>query len=162
MTQRDFFIERRRVECGAFDRVLGALPQDQFDYRPHERSQSARELVWTLTRESQACIEVIDDGSTNWQHTSPAGSSAELVSDFQKTYEALSDRVAALDDIAWQRPVEFRVNGAVMQKPPLGQFLWYLFFDAIHHRGQLSTYIRPMGGKVPSIYGPSGDDPGTS
>ena len=37
--------------------------------------------------------------------------------------------------------------------------LWYLFFDAIHHRGQLSTYIRPMGGKVRSIYGPSGDDP---
>ena len=43
---------------------------------------------------------------------------------------------------------------------PLGTFLWYFFFDAIHHRGQLSTYIRPMGGKGPSIYGPSGDDPG--
>ena len=42
----------------------------------------------------------------------------------------------------------------------MGDFLWYLFFDAIHHRGQLSTYIRPMGGQVPSIYGPSGDDPG--
>jgi uncharacterized damage-inducible protein DinB len=38
--------------------------------------------------------------------------------------------------------------------------LWGLLFDAVHHRGQLSAYIRPMGGKVPSIYGPSGDDAG--
>ena len=37
---------------------------------------------------------------------------------------------------------------------------WGLFLDLVHHRGQLSTYIRPMGGKVPSIYGPSADDPG--
>jgi len=37
--------------------------------------------------------------------------------------------------------------------------LWIALFDAVHHRGQLSTYIRPMGGKVPSIYGPSGDAP---
>jgi uncharacterized damage-inducible protein DinB len=42
---------------------------------------------------------------------------------------------------------------------PVKNRLWLFFFDAIHHRGQLSTYIRPMGGKVPSIYGPSGDDP---
>ena len=39
---------------------------------------------------------------------------------------------------------------------PAGEFVWMLFFDAIHHRGQLSAYLRPMGGKVPSIYGPSG------
>jgi uncharacterized damage-inducible protein DinB len=49
--------------------------------------------------------------------------------------------------------------GERLMEQSLGGFLWYLFFDAIHHRGQLSTYIRPMGGKVPSIYGPSGDDP---
>jgi uncharacterized damage-inducible protein DinB len=35
--------------------------------------------------------------------------------------------------------------------------MWDFFFDAIHHRGQLSTYLRPMGGTVPSIYGPSAD-----
>ena len=50
MSEREFFFERRGVEFGAFDRVIGALPQDKFDFRPHERSQSARELVWTLSR----------------------------------------------------------------------------------------------------------------
>jgi uncharacterized damage-inducible protein DinB len=42
----------------------------------------------------------------------------------------------------------------------VGGFLWSFLFDAIHHRGQLSTYLRPMGSKVPAIYGPSADDPG--
>jgi MFS family permease len=40
-----------------------------------------------------------------------------------------------------------------------GGLLWLAFFDVVHHRGQLSTYVRPMGGKVPSIYGPSADEP---
>lgn len=160
MSQREFFIERRGVEFGAFDRVIGALPHDQFDYRPHERSQSAREIVWTLAAETHACCELIDAGRFDWHHQSPNGTPAELVSGFQQTYEALSTRAAALDENAWNRKVQFLVEGTIMQEPPLGQFLWYLFFDAIHHRGQLSTYIRPMGGKVPSIYGPSGDDPG--
>jgi uncharacterized damage-inducible protein DinB len=159
MTQRDFFLERRGLEFGAFDRVIGALPQDQFDYRPHERSQSARELVWTLAGESRACSEMIDKGCIDWHHQAPTGTPAELVSGFQESYAALSKRAAKLDEKAWQRKVQFLVEGKVMQEPPLGEFLWYLFFDAIHHRGQLSTYIRPMGGKVPSIYGPSGDTP---
>ena len=160
MSQRDFFIERHGVESSAFDRVIGALPQDQFDYRPHARSQSARELVWTLAAESRACSEMIDVGRIDWHNQPPTGTPAELVSGFQQSYEALSERAATLDEKAWNRKVQFLVEGAMMQEPPLGQFLWYLFFDAIHHRGQLSTYIRPMGGKVPSIYGPSGDDPG--
>lgn len=159
MTERDFFLERRGVESGAFDRVLGALPLDQFDYRPHARSQSARELIWTLASESRACSELIDTGRVDWRAQAPTGTAAELVSDFQRSYEALSKRAAGVDEEGWQRPVQFLVEGKLMQEPPLGQFLWYLFFDAIHHRGQLSTYIRPMGGKVPSIYGPSGDDP---
>ncbi len=41
-----------------------------------------------------------------------------------------------------------------------GKMVWGLLFDLIHHRGQLSVYLRPMGGKVPSIYGPSGDTEG--
>ena len=55
MSEREFFVARREAEAGAFDRVLNALPREQFDYRPHERSPSARELVWTLTNETSGC-----------------------------------------------------------------------------------------------------------
>jgi uncharacterized damage-inducible protein DinB len=160
MNERDFFLERREVESGAFHRVLDALPKDKFDYRPHDRSPTAREIVWTLANETRACSDIIDTGTADWRPEPPSGDAKEIVAVFHRNYKALSEQAAKLDEKAWQRPVRFLVAGTLKQEPPLGQFLWYLFFDAIHHRGQLSTYIRPMGGKVPSIYGPSGDDPG--
>jgi uncharacterized damage-inducible protein DinB len=52
------------------------------------------------------------------------------------------------------------MDGKVAWEAPLGDMMWSFLFDAIHHRGQLSSDLRPMGGKVPSIYGPSADDPG--
>jgi len=159
MNEREFFIERREAESGAFHRVFEALPQDQFDYRPHERSPSVRDIVWTMAGETRGCCDLIDTGRLDWRHQPPSGSADQILSAFQGSYADLSERAAKLDQEAWQRKVQFLVEGKLMQEPPLGQFLWYLFFDAIHHRGQLSTYIRPMGGKVPSIYGPSGDDP---
>jgi uncharacterized damage-inducible protein DinB len=160
MNEREFFVARREAEAGAFRRVIEALPDGQYDYRPHERSQSARELICTLTNESRACSELIDSGSVDWRHQAPTKDASRMLSDFHESYGALSGRAAKLTQQEWDRPVKFLVEGTLAQEPPLGQFLWYLFFDAIHHRGQLSTYIRPMGGKVPSIYGPSGDSPG--
>jgi len=159
MNEREFFVERREAESGAFHRVLEALPQDHFDYRPHERSPSVRDIVWTLAGETRGCCDLIDTGRLDWRHQPPSGSATQILSAFHQSYADLSERVGKLDQEAWQCKVQFLVEGNLMQEPPLGQFLWYLFFDAIHHRGQLSTYIRPMGGKVPSIYGPSGDDP---
>ena len=78
---------------------------------------------------------------------------------FEKAWDTLLLKVEKMDDAGWNRKGRFMMNGQVRMEQPIGGFLWLFFFDAIHHRGQLSTYIRPMGGKVPSIYGPSGDDP---
>ncbi len=52
------------------------------------------------------------------------------------------------------------MGGDAAWETTIDGFVWGFLFDAIHHRGQLSTYLRPMGGKVPSIYGPSADDSG--
>ena len=67
---------------------------------------------------------------------------------------------AALDDASQNRNAQFLYQGQVVMEKPMMEFLWDFMFDAIHHRGQLSAYLRPMGGKVPSIYGPSADDTG--
>ena len=49
------------------------------------------------------------------------------------------------------------MGGQVVLEKTVGEVLWLFHFDLIHHRGQLTTYLRPMGSKVPSIYGKSGD-----
>ena len=158
MDDRELFC-KHRVECPTFMKVLEAMPVDQVAYRPDERSPSALDLVRTLANEMAACSTMIDSGEVRWDPP-PAPPPREALRVFHANYEALDERVNRLDHEAWSRPSKLYVGGDLLMEQPLGGFLWYLFFDAIHHRGQLSTYIRPMGGKVPSIYGPSGDDPG--
>jgi uncharacterized damage-inducible protein DinB len=82
------------------------------------------------------------------------------VAAYEKNLKDLETRVAKLDNAAWEKPAKFMMGGNPVWQAPLGDMLFGFLFDAIHHRGQLSTYLRPMGAKVPSIYGPSADDPG--
>lgn len=161
MTLRDFLQSRRQAEYPVFTKVLKALPTGRFNYRPHERSPSAAEIVWTLALETRACCDLVDAGRMNWKPEPPPADPEAILSAFHQHSAALDDRIARLDESGWQKTAQLLVNDKLVREGPLGEFLWYIFFDAIHHRGQLSTYIRPMGGQVPSIYGPSGDDPGS-
>ena len=54
-----------------------------------------------------------------------------------------------MDEASWNRVGQFYYNGKVISEQPVGQFLWFILFDAIHHSGQLFAYLRPMGGTVP-------------
>lgn len=156
MSTRAFFLERRKAELPVFLNVLRALPVDRLDYRPHERSPSAEQLVWTLTNELRSCVEAAREGRTEWRMESPPALD-KMLEIFQGWYQELIGIVEAMDDAAWDRKAQFFFNGKMVSEQPVSQFLWMILFDAIHHRGQLSAYLRPMGGKVPAIYGPSGD-----
>ena len=158
MTNREFHLQCRKNETLAFQRVLSALPPEKFGYTPHEKSQTASRIVWTLVGEANACAELIDRGEFSFSGPSDMPP-AHLLEAFDKAWERLLHKIERMDDAAWERKGRFLMNGQVRMEQPISGFLWLFFFDAIHHRGQLSTYIRPMGGKVPSIYGPSGDDP---
>jgi uncharacterized damage-inducible protein DinB len=156
MTSREFYLQRRQVEHPIFLRVLEALPGDRIDYKPHERSPSAKDVLWTLTNELKSCIDVVSEHKALW-NAQPAPSYDEMLRLFGQWSNELSERVGKMDDVSWNAVAKFYVNGKVVSEQQIGQFLWYIHFDAIHHRGQLSAYLRPMGGKVPAIYGPSAD-----
>jgi len=158
MTNREFHLQCRKNETLAFLRVLNALPHDKFDYTPHEKSQTVARIVWTLIGEAQALIDLINTGQLTFG-APPEVPPAQMIHLFETTWNNLLQKVETMDDATWNRTGRFMMNGQVRMEQPTSQFLWLFFFDAIHHRGQLSTYIRPMGGKVPPIYGPSGDDP---
>jgi uncharacterized damage-inducible protein DinB len=159
MTMREFLQRRRKAEYPVFVKVLKAMPTGRFDYRPHERSPTAAEIVWTLARETKMCCHLVDAGQFNWVAEPPPADPEAILSAFEKHYADLDDRIARFNDSGWQNKAQLLIDGKLYREAPVGELLWYIFFDAIHHRDQLSTYIRPMGGQVPSIYGPSGDDP---
>lgn len=160
MNTREYLIECFKAEKPKFLRVLRAVPAGQLAYRPHERSASAGDLVWLLASELQDACELADHGQVNYAQTPAPATLGESIAAYERNAGELEKRLAALDDAAWSRKARFFVEGNVAWESPLGDMLWGFLFDAIHHRGQLSTYLRPMGAKVPSIYGPSADDPG--
>lgn len=139
--------------------MLRALPPDRLDYKPHERGPSAQQLAWTLAAEMRACVDVVTQYRSEWQDVTPPPLD-EMIRLFERSTTELEGTVAAMDDAAWERKAQFVYQGKVVSEQPAGEFLWFILFDAIHHRGQLTTYLRPMGAKVPSIYGPSADEQG--
>ena len=159
MNTREFLAKCFEAERPKFVRVLKAVPADQLGYRPHPRSTSAGDLVWLLASELHDACALIDSGEVSFQ-MKPAPPLAEAIAAYERNAAELAPRLAKLDEAAWGRTARFLVEGKVAWEAPLGEMLWGFLFDAIHHRGQLSAYLRPMGAKVPSIYGPSADDPG--
>lgn len=160
MTVRDFYLQSRKNELPAFQRVLNALPKDKFSYKPHDRSPAAQQIVWTMASELAAGVHLVESGTLTFDGMPAPPAPDKMIELFNKNYADLVNHVAKMADADWDKPAKFVSGGQTVMESSMGAFLWLLHNDAIHHRGQLSTYIRPMGGKVPSIYGPSGDDPG--
>lgn len=159
MSNREFFLERFEAEYPATLRVLRALPAGKIDWRPHARSRSASELVALLVYELQTGIELCRTGELNRDESAmKAGPLEEMIASFERNHKTLVEHLHRLDDATWNRKTRFLVKGMPVLEDAVGGLFWLALFDAVHHRGQLSAYIRPMGGKVPSIYGPSADD----
>ena len=166
LSNREFFIQRWTQEYPAFLRILKALPANRLDYRPHPRSRSAGELVALLVSAQQSCIGLCRSRKSlysglRWQESGTFGALKEMIAAYELDHDALAAYLRTLDDSSWNHQA-WLIEGRqeILLKDTVGGLLWIALFDEIHHRGQLSTYLRPMGGKVPSIYGPSADDEG--
>jgi uncharacterized damage-inducible protein DinB len=160
MTTLEFCIARRKAERPTFLKVLKAVPGGKLDYRPHFKSRAAGDLAWLLASSETALAELLDKGAVTWKETPAPDRVEDIVAAFEKSSAAVDERLAKLDAAGWEKKVRFLMEGMPPWEDSVEQFVWGFFFDSIHHRGQLTTYLRPMGGKVPSIYGPSADDSG--
>jgi uncharacterized damage-inducible protein DinB len=160
MTNREFFIKRWEEEYPTFLKVFRALPKEKPDYRPHPISRTAAALVWLLVLEEQACVAWARGKDVHWKETPPPKKLGEIIAAYEKAHNDFGPGLRALNDEAWEnKKVRLLVDVAPGEyELPLGEMLWAVMFDAIHHRGQLSLYIRLTGGKVPPIYGSSADE----
>lgn len=158
MTEQELFWKLWDREQGKFERMFEAVPSERADYRPHPKSRSAAEMVTLLAREQEMLSRMFETGELDIRDFG-ADPLDEMRALWKKSTEGLRSRLQKMDDAGWNRPVKFLLGGKVANEQPASQWLWAFLHDMIHHRGQLSTYIRPMGGKVPSVYGPSADAP---
>jgi len=159
MSNREFFIERWDAEFPATLRVLKALPMDKLDYRPHPRSMSAGDLAALLAEEAGSLIELCDKGSITWGGPPKIKKLGEMVSEFERASKTVSEKLRKLSDAAWEKKAPFYVDGKDAIGETAGGLCWLWLFDSIHHRGQLSVYLRLVDVPLPSIYGPTADEP---
>lgn len=161
MNSAEFFVKRWETELPAFRKVLAALPADKLDYKPHERSTSAGALAFQLAFEQGDLEDLLTKGEAVFDPTRKRPETLEeIIALWDQNTEKVRAALNAADESKWSAPGKFKVGDHVVWEEDVHGMLWGFLFDMVHHRGQLSTYLRPMGAKVPAIYGPSGDDQG--
>ena len=157
---RQALLESYRRESATTLKILRAFPPDHAELRPHPTSNSAQQIAWTFAIEN-ALIEAALLNQLRMPPAFPAMPNAwdECVD----AYDQGMQRVIALLESA--RDEEMSDMVPFMTGPRQFEDVSKLFLctlmlnDSIHHRGQLSVYLRMSGAKVPSIYGPSRDEP---
>ncbi len=144
-------------------RVLRAYPTDQLDLRPHEKCKTARELAWIFVLERGLGRTVFNNEfgtrPPSGAPPAPPESWEALLGALEQAHKDFGDLVRSTPDEELSQNVKFFTAPKTMGDIPRMTWLWFLLNDQIHHRGQFSIYLRMAGGKVPSIYGPTADEP---
>jgi uncharacterized damage-inducible protein DinB len=153
----EFLLGNLTAEIPATINVFRAVPVDNLDYRPDPISKTALALVRHITIEDEWFLNGIANGDFGpmADDSDACGlmSPADAVARYKERIPAAMARVRALSGDALLKDI----NLGPQLKMPAIQFLALTLRHSAHHRGQLSAYLRAMGGKVPSIYGPSAD-----
>ena len=158
-TVANFLIADFDYEMQTTQSVIGAAPNDHLDYRPNAKSKTGLGLVRHITLEDEWILNCIANG----EFTPPPDDSdacgimspADAIARYKVKVPAALDRVRAMSGEQLVKVIDMF---GMMQMPAVN-FVSLAVKHSVHHRGQLSTYLRPMGGKVPGIYGPTADTP---
>jgi uncharacterized damage-inducible protein DinB len=140
-------------------KLLRAFPGDKVDARPCATAQSAREIAWMLVLGMRVVEPILKGRLMPADQPAPPQDWSEIPAAFERTLEETKAKLASLDDAAMSGPVEMPTGPGAIGQPRRGDALRMFLHDQIHHRGQLSVHLRMAGGSVPSIYGPSKDEP---
>ncbi len=144
-------------------RVLRAYPRDKLDLRPHEMSKTARELGYVFVGERHFGTFALKGGFSSGSmpdKLAPAPENwDELLKATEQAQEEWIKMIRETSDDELDQTVKFFSGPKMMSDVRRIELLWFMLMDEIHHRGQFSIYLRMAGGKVPSIYGPTADEP---
>ena len=153
---RDLVMQSLKSEHPVTRRVIEAIPLDTGDFRPNDVMKSAIDLAWHIVGAEHRFMEAVANGVfdfTNSGRPPELQTSADVARWYADTFPRDAERIGAMPVEALMKVVDFR---GIFQLPAVA-YLQTAQMHSIHHRGQLSMYLRPMGAKVPAIYGESYD-----
>jgi uncharacterized damage-inducible protein DinB len=153
MDEKALFTKFWTQEAATTHKVLSRIPE-RSNYRPDPKSRTAADIAWQIVCEERMIMEALEEGKSAWLPPTMPESARAIAATYQQQSADIIRRLNALPVKRWNGSIEF-----FGQARPSSEMAWSFLFDIIHHRGQITTYLRPMGSTVPQIYGPSGDEP---
>jgi uncharacterized damage-inducible protein DinB len=128
--------------------------------RPHEMSKIAAQLAWNFPTEEDAFINGVLTGKFDFRRLGNAPATvAEAVEAYEKNHAALVVQAKGMSEKDLEGSASFFIAPKTPGDVRKMDLLWMMLMDMVHHRGQFSIYLRMAEGKVPSIYGPTADEP---
>jgi uncharacterized damage-inducible protein DinB len=158
MDQKTFFMKTWEKEAATTRKVLTRIPEGA-TYRPDPKSRTAREIAWLIVREEIALGDGMAKGVFEWTEVPAPATMKEVLAAYDKQHDEVTRQMEGLSTTGWDKDIPFMYQGQEVMKAPGYENAWGFLLDMIHHRGQITTYLRPMGSTVPQIYGPSADEP---
>ena len=167
MKNTDWFVQELEAEARRTRRALENVPEGHDDWKPHDRSMPLGRLAMLVAQMPSWVSLVVDQDELDLQptgggsnvDTKPLRSAAELTAAHDRNVEAARKSLLATSDAHLEKKWRLLVAGRTVSEDARSVVLRDTFLQLAHHRGQLTVYLRLAGGKVPSIYGPSADDP---
>ncbi len=157
MDEKALFLKFWEKEATAMRKVIARIPEGS-DYRPDPKSRTAREIAWLIVREEIVLAEGLGKGVIEWEELPAPTTCTEILATYDRHHDNATSKLRALAPASWEARVPFTFQGQEIMAESGYENAWTFLFDMVHHRGQISTYLRPMGSTVPAIYGPSADE----
>jgi uncharacterized damage-inducible protein DinB len=162
MAIKDAFLPEFDSEMATTRKVIERVPEGKYDYKPHEKSMSIGQLASHIAEmPGWATMGITMDSLDLASGYKPflAGSTAELLEVFDKNVAGARSSIAGASDETFMKNWSLKSGDkTLMTMPKVAVVRVFMLNHVIHHRGQLSVYLRLNDVPVPSIYGPSADE----
>ena len=152
MNEQQLFTDFWTRETAVTRNVLARIPDDS-EYRPDPKSRTAQQIAWQIYCEEKMIIEALETGMVAWAPPPMPERMSDVLASYAAQSETIPARWLALPAERWSGTLDF-----FGRERSASAMAWSFLFDIVHHRGQITTYLRPMGSTVPQIYGPSADE----
>jgi DinB family protein len=159
MSEKEKFLQTLETEYQTTLKLLKAYPVAKADFKPHAKCKSAKDLASNFIFELKGADMAIDGAMDFARMPKMPGTFPEVVAGYEQAHKGFVDHIKRTPDADLNKTVKFMSAPKRMVDWRRMDVLWFLLHDSIHHRGQFSIYLRLVDAKVPSIYGPTADEP---
>lgn len=155
-----YFLNELNAESVSSRKCLERIPESVYDFKPHEKSMSMGYLTLLVAEIPKWIASTIEDSVIDfatYQHFQ-LSTTAAMLEHFEKNLQAAANALKNITEEQLSKPFELKNNGQLLFSSPKPESIGSTLNHWVHHRGQLTVYMRLNGIAVPSIYGPSADE----